>query len=227
MPDWRKAEDYAYAANYDLHQWAWEFLRRNQEYREAYSAWHAGLTAAQQDPKDPHIWSASWFDFRPFGLMGAADPDLSYDEARPVFAERVGVQVLDKWDPWMPEDGSAHPWPGHPSFVALRVDLHYSIKEQLEIAGDLLHRFQLHSKETVDSFAVLEPAPRTFQMRQFVLYLRILDAELDGATIGNMGRVLFPDTKGETQRQHLKKIRVTARQMASAGYRDLLLLPPR
>ena len=38
-PDWRNPDSYAYQNDLNLHEWAWEFLRRNREYRKAYFVW--------------------------------------------------------------------------------------------------------------------------------------------------------------------------------------------
>tara|TARA_B100000315_G_scaffold247817_1_gene277047 strand:- start:722 stop:1528 length:807 start_codon:yes stop_codon:yes gene_type:complete len=40
--DWRKKEDYAYTDDLDKQGWAWEFLRRNPEYRKDYESLQSG-----------------------------------------------------------------------------------------------------------------------------------------------------------------------------------------
>ena len=68
MPDWRHAEDYAFTADLTRHQWAWEFLRRNPDYRRRWAAFAAtwrDLEAAYGSPpnrdfpawrQDPRAW---------------------------------------------------------------------------------------------------------------------------------------------------------------------------
>ena len=68
MPDWRHAEDYAFTADLTRHQWAWEFLRRNPDYRREWAAFAAtwrDLEAAYGSPpnrgfpawrQDPRAW---------------------------------------------------------------------------------------------------------------------------------------------------------------------------
>jgi len=68
MPDWRHAEDYAFTADLTRHQWAWEFLRRNPDYRRQWAAFAAtwwDLEAAYGSPpnrdfpawrQDPRAW---------------------------------------------------------------------------------------------------------------------------------------------------------------------------
>jgi len=68
MPDWRHAEDYAFTADLTRDQWAWEFLRRNPDYRREWAAFSAtwqDLEAAYGSPpnrdfpawrQDPRAW---------------------------------------------------------------------------------------------------------------------------------------------------------------------------
>ncbi|NJL73615.1 MAG: hypothetical protein HC888_19890 [Candidatus Competibacteraceae bacterium] len=44
--DWRTASDYDYTATLDADGWAWEFLRRNQEYRADFEQCRAAERAA-------------------------------------------------------------------------------------------------------------------------------------------------------------------------------------
>ena len=37
-PDWRSASAYAHAYEFDLREFAWEYLRRNPDYRQDYRA---------------------------------------------------------------------------------------------------------------------------------------------------------------------------------------------
>jgi hypothetical protein len=77
--DWRDAEDYADLASLDLASLAWEFLRRNPQYRRAHAAWTAGLAG------EPAGW----------GLRFPAPPDQEAPEA-PVFwrAEIAPAHVI-------------------------------------------------------------------------------------------------------------------------------------
>lgn len=53
-PDWKKADDYAYLKKLETGpQWAWEFLRRNQEYRKSYFKHESQLTEYMYDPPKP------------------------------------------------------------------------------------------------------------------------------------------------------------------------------
>lgn len=69
--DWRSAESYADLPERSLAELAWEFLRRNPDYRRDVELWKAGRNVSAED------W-AKW------GLIFPADPDLSAD-AQPIF----------------------------------------------------------------------------------------------------------------------------------------------
>ncbi len=227
MPDWRNPEDYAYLEGYDLHHWAWEFLRRNPEYRAAYYAFAPYEDMETQGKLNTR---EKWQAFRelneaastPWGLKFPTDPELTYDEGYPCFEGLAGVSMPVKWDatPYR----RAHLWPGYPHRVAIVFDFHKPIDIQIDIAAERLRRYARHIAETFKFEAPRVRPPKGLRVRQFPLYVRILDAELQGATIGEMGRELFGHR--QQQRGNLKSVRATARRMASQGYRDLIALPP-
>lgn len=225
--DWKNPDDYDYLAEFNLHEWAWEFLRRNPEYREAYFALEASATKAKfrEAQEDPVKWEA----FRalhiaatePWGLRMPANPRFTYREAFPNFVQQAGVQMPPSWTAPEAEEGDL--WPGYPHTVVLQFDLHYSVEIQIQIAAERLRRFGRHIAEAFN-YQPIAPKTKQYRKGQFPLYVRILDAELAGATIGQMSRELFRGT--EDQRGNLKSMRATAQRMSRKDYRDLLLLPP-
>ena len=62
-PDWRDAESYAYTRDLTPEGWAWEFLRRNPEYRAECAA-HVSKCGEQAADPDAELW----------GLVGFSDP---------------------------------------------------------------------------------------------------------------------------------------------------------
>jgi hypothetical protein len=47
--DWRSADSYSEALNYDAAAFAWEYLRRNPEYRSDYAALVGSISLATRD----------------------------------------------------------------------------------------------------------------------------------------------------------------------------------
>ena len=230
--DWRKLEDYAYLKGFDLHAWAWEFLRRNPEYRKAYFALEAMATKGilqeieQDGAKREAFWALHVAATEPWGLKLPANPRYPYGKEPVFFTRRAGVTMPSAWK--APDPAPEDPWPGYPATLVLQFDLHYSPDVLAAIAAEQLtqcaHRLQ-------QEFAAFEPlAPRKtrrFQAGNFVRYLRILDAEQSGATPAKMIQALLSDEARGDPARSLESFRETAHSMASEGYRDLLLLPPR
>jgi hypothetical protein len=227
MTDWRRSEDYAYLDGIDRHEWAWEFLRRNPTYRKAYyTAWEFAKIRPRTPEMEPEFLAKFEAATYPYNLDAPVDPALGFAEGKPIFHERVAVKVLEKWAPSIPSTGIDEdwPWPGYPWQVALQFDLDSPLDVQIEIATEILQRFQRRLDEEDGSPRSPRKRP-SFHERQFPLYARILDAEIAGATVGSIGRHLFSD-KADPRRS-VTKARETALYMAREGYRDLLLLPPR
>ena len=70
-PDWRKDEDYAYTKKLGNAGWAWEFLRRNDEYKKS---WEAFRLQASEYKKE---FGLEWREERSTWLY---DPPLSEGE---------------------------------------------------------------------------------------------------------------------------------------------------
>jgi len=227
--DWRNPDDYSYLEDYDLHEWAWEFLRRNPEYRKAYFALEAVATSAmlqemQEDSaKREMFWGRHFAATEPWGLRMAANPRHDFREARVFFTDRAGVGMPKEWKAPDPRPESL--WPGYPATVVLRFDLNYSVDVLSEIAAEQLRQCAKHLHERFPDFEPLAPRRSVRPQRgQFLLYVRILDAELAGASDGKITQELFGDK--DDPRRSMTKTRETARRMAAKGYRDLLLRPP-
>lgn len=75
VADWRVNKNYDALLSCDRRAFAWEWLRRSPDYRDA----------AKSASSDPLI----------FGLVAFADPDLSIAAARPIWAPQIDRQVLD------------------------------------------------------------------------------------------------------------------------------------
>jgi hypothetical protein len=81
--DWRDAAAYASLLEADRSIFAWEWLRRDPGYREAFHRW-VGLEAA----REPGAEAATW------GLHAFERPDLAAPQARPVWRAEVHPHVL-------------------------------------------------------------------------------------------------------------------------------------
>lgn len=225
-PNWQNPDDYAYQKDLNLHEWAWEFLRRNREYRKAYSAWEelamrTGRVSSPQEKQKLRVLHRE--ATQPFGLIAPIDPASIKSHRARLFKDRAGVRVLTSWE--VPELDAEAEWQEYPFVAVLVFDFRYSIEPQIQDAAEILRGYVRHLGEEYGAYHPIAAARPSFRKGQFSLYSRLLDAELAGATIGKIGRALFSD-KADPRRS-VTKARDTARYMAKEGYRELLLLAPR
>jgi hypothetical protein len=198
LPDWRNPDDYRFPRNFPAFRWAWEFLRRNPDYRKDWSAalsrFHS-KTGEFQEHKD-------WMDrlrrgehlVLP-GELGTEDPDdpLFYLPVGEV--EKWGLRVLVNPFTDHPADLGFHPGgilrvmkegeslkSRGPAYPIVVFDLHYHLKPQLEA---LIPRLE-HVRKSLG----IELKQARHHRELWQRYLRLLDADLDGRTPRQIADVL-------------------------------------
>lgn len=205
MTDWRNPEDYTYTESLHVHDWAWEFLRRNPEYRKA---WTKHSRAQERNPNAAPSWSATY----QFNIKEPVDPDIPAPEGTPDWTEWVGsiISYID------PDDYVDQYGDGLPELREVVVfDLGKPLEPQIELARMMLR----DSQKTIFGKVVPVPRPRR---TQFPVYVRLLDAKAAGETLGEMARVLF--SGHVDSRRSAKRALKSAEDQAASGYQDLLLL---
>ena len=236
--DWHNPEEYAFTHNLSGAQWAWEFLRRNRDYRQEWAAfnevWQA-LEAAYGRPPDRDFcaWKAD-----PRAWVKAADcpasdcrvdqdkvliecamgarwgfykfpPDPADDD--PVGEGRLAWRETERDIPVV-SDGDSE-WLGDDEArVALGFDLTLPLREQLERAKRTL---QVMQRQRQRSGRVVAKSSETLR-EALCLMLRLLDAELahpDTATLESVS----PDWRALLDQ---------AQVLRDGAYRRLPTLPP-
>jgi len=241
VPDWRNPADYRYTANLTPHQWAWEFLRRNEQYQAAYAAWRDCCEIV--DRRRPYLQStgdlpstgseeAALLDqdieamkqlnaaaSRAFGLQSPVDP--SYPATHPGtlgnWAEAVGVSEI-----WQ---GKFYPLVPKPERVGLEFDVTMPLGPQLEFAKAHLRRRQARLHGT----GVIKVRKKTSraQVKLYPTYLRVLDGHFAGVGPWRIGAVVFadlPNADGEQRKDRAISARDAGLALVNDGYRDLLLM---
>lgn len=203
VTDWRDPEAYAYTDSLHVHEWAWEFLRRNTEYQSSWRDY-------DQRCKERETATGTWHETLKWGIHEPADPGVPAPEGVPKWTEWVD-SVLDEIEDYEELYGDGAP----DSKESFTFDLLKPIDPQLEVA-----RIYLRSSQKCMIQKVLE-APR-IKRDHFKTYLRLLDAAENDASKREMGRVLFSDRADE--RRSAQTMLKTAQSMASDQYRELLLL---
>jgi hypothetical protein len=226
MLDWRKSEDYAYTESLLIHGWAWEFLRRNPDYIRAWQAYIAAQVAMAAAVTNRRAAvdarNSAWTEVTGrWGLVQPSDPSLNAEEV-PILqwstAGRIHVGFVQDWHCHHDHDR----WPGYPSQVAISFDFRLPIEELIDTASHILRdcERQLTEDGILPGLLVGMPKGR-IRLDKYPLYLRLLDAQLAGATVYRMGKVL--GLKSSTTASRALK---AAEAIAAGGYKDLLLRSP-
>jgi hypothetical protein len=183
MPNWKNRTEYEFDDRLDRARWAWEFMRRNSEYRADYAESKAAWKAIPRDGHS-HIYRGE-----------SAERALAADE----LSRKLGAKWGQRGPIWDPSSDQVPPWfgafpiepdadevdsyyresePGGlleqvPEFVTLTFDARMPIPPQLERAGAIIEARQLQvgTESTVNKGLYIWPT-----------YLRLLDALEAGAS---------------------------------------------
>lgn len=209
-PNWRLAGSYGALFNADRRAFAWEWLRRHEPYRRA---WSSGALPSTQ-----------------FGLLTYADPDKCLPEAKPMWTPEVDPSVLASWPSRSIRRSAADMLDVRAlsSVVALEIDSR-DVECWLFTDGQWEVRLDVHEgtllggpvllQHRLEGFASAEPGlltlrrlvalvsrgnipaillPREPRAGRWVLELRTADALASGASQSEMARAFFKDAVSNT-----------------------------
>ena len=215
LPDWRDASAYSHLDPETTTgaQWAWEFLRRNENYQKDYAQWakvpkrgpesvayiKAMLERHIQEGKPlegQHFENPVHVIGRKYGLqtMFGVIPDPANDKPRLMF-EPLFFSMTD-WlyeqkinqasaDLGLPRSASTPPL--QEGEVRLIIDVRYPIKRQINQAMPMLKDLQ---KSLLSNASDKRPGGK--KVRLYQNYLRVLDADVSRATPKEM-EVIFSE----------------------------------
>ena len=201
-PKWKKRKSYAYTEEFNNAQWAWEFLRRNPDYRKDWKSWHAP-NAPVTDDQVRHLAEISGFSTVTKENVRAALADVGAKKWHLAFACNPFYPVssgLSPWDigtrPWEPIMLSKHEslegfkWllRRGPHVQAFALALDRPMDRQIDWLKRMIGEYQ--KKHGIDIKAV----PGSHQ-EKWELYLRVLDARAAGATYGQIALKLYGDSQ--------------------------------
>ncbi|MDP9423633.1 MAG: DUF2285 domain-containing protein [Pseudomonadota bacterium] len=249
MPDWRDAAAYEPLLDADRSFFAWEWLRRNPDYRVAAKRALEGFRIAEETSGTAESW----------GLHAFEAPHLTAPDARPVWSADVCPHVLgvravpaDGEDIFDLErchaictlvtaaDGREHLLISD-GLRAIRIDVEAGtlkvgpVRLEYSLAGFVSAERPLQTLRRLLALyhtgrfsAVLHPSEA--RARRFVLMLRVYDARVSGATQREIAIELLsgdpvPDrwrVKAPTVRSQVQRLVRGARAMAAGGYLILL-----
>jgi hypothetical protein len=181
QPNWRRVEQYAYTADLTLRQWAWEFLRRSKPYRRLWvdierakaAARRAGVEFILSDELSARIDATGLMILdHPHNRAGRGS-EVPYD---------LGVRVVDEFSVKRAVEA-----PPPRVVLGLWFDLSRPVTPQLNLALKHLKAAKKHRQVATAATPRFRRDPGLWK-----LWLRLLDARSQRASIAEMGRVLFP-----------------------------------
>ena len=231
MADWQNATLYQFTQSLGTDEWAWQFLRRNPDYRADWHWFHTIWAALEADygrppardfqqwEKDPRAyreavneqgeteslliecWMGQKWGFYKFPI----DPDIT----RP----QPGAELLWRPQPLIPQlvQATDQDWLGEDhAKVAYGFDLSLTLATQVDQAKRFLLMLQ-KQRSKQGSIRLEIPQQRH---HDWTCYLRYLDAEFEDAPVDEIKAVLSIDDITATMQQ--------AHEMTRTGYRRIL-----
>ena len=203
MPNWRNPEDYVFVEDLEPDQLAWEFLRRNPDYRMHWE------DAERQEFSEflLHTYGSEWY------LDTLIDPDDENPErirwlkiTRPAIVTRASRKFLNTSDR---------------TKIALGFDLELSIAQQLEDARLTL----LAQREELEQEGQLRPIVLPRRHGDYAQYLRVLDARQQGVEFTEIGEVLFPRSSEFYDRRVEKanELYAQAKRIRDSDFKKLMM----
>jgi transcriptional regulator/type VI secretion system activator RovC-like protein len=229
---WDRDADYAYLdKGIRLHDWAWEFLRRNPAYQAAYQRYvQAGFHSEDT--------AAAWEAVRtPWGLTFPVDPERPYFDADALWEEQVGPvlrsNLIDRIASTAPHnvpvfyvhgDPDASLWSGFPERATFSFDLQLPIEPQIKEVRERLLECQAECLRLGKIKVKKLPSGRG-RANHYRRYVRLLDGHAAGVGTRTMAPVLF--ALMQDPRDSARAALEAALKLTNGGYRKLLLKPNR
>lgn len=231
MRDWRNPADYRFPRNFPAHRWAWEFLRRNPDYRDE---WHAVLSRFRSksgefhepqdwierlrrgeylvptagmltdDPEDP-VFSLPVNEARKWGLRELVNP-FTDDPGELGFFDHGILRVMD--------EGASMKSRG-PAYPIVVFDLHHPLKPQLQAIVPRLTHLQ-------KSLGIRHKQAKHHR-KLWPRYLRLLDADLDGRTRRQIADVLQHEDYGADEGKIWDQLQAAKKMAQPEGYLPIVL----
>ena len=214
MSDWRNPDDYAYTEDLTYPQWAWEFLRRSSTYRTLWNEYSEFVEREFEGKQagDPVLMPIGFFARgERLGLENQLPgPEVPAHQI-PDLKWSIGVMMKKVDDDDIPD---------HPAIRRFVFNLALPIEGQIQQMANELRLL----KNEYDEAGYPSIAPPNVRVRKDLwrTYLRLLDAKLAGASIGEMGRVAYADTSD--QRGNAQNALRRAEEFAESGYWQLLFM---
>ncbi len=238
--NWTNSEHYEHISNRtSLSFWAWQFLRRNSEYKKRWLEFreqcvdHAKFGKQHNEIRLYAInrkeFANEWTGkvpqavMMPLGRLWGLEFGLShmYNPTHFDFQFRsfkIPPKVFIPFTPLpSPPDETGSPMIGKTqNLLPLVVDLSYPIDQILKAVEQNIEGFHEDYREKGGAV----PKPTKLHFKKWALYLRVLDAHMESVAVRKIARTLFDDT--ETGRSSARNHLNAAVKFRDGGYREIL-----
>jgi hypothetical protein len=241
VPDWRDEGQYPAPGDLTAELWRWQFIRRMQDYREAWDRAapieRACLIKQREDASKVLEANSVYFRVSGVAFDGPDDfwgliryPMATYPNPRantPQIAPGFAVPLIFQ----DMQAGSRSTFGGRegvlipksyvrPGHAKVTFDLTAPLGPQLERAAKHLKRAQEHYGKTHNFLSLVKSQESLREWpKKWPLYLRVLDARNDGATYDEIGRTVRPNDARDELKVDAKRWHDAAKRVANKGTR--------
>ncbi len=221
IPDWTNLDAYPSVESTIMVQWCWEFLRRNEDFREAWNRYKITGTMPTRD-----------FLFHTFGTIKLCDWQEDFGSpyvAMLCLREYAPLVIVSRYELLHMEHSELEraTTPNMAQEVVIKFDVRNDIDSQLQQAREFLEitRKSLKPPDGRD----FSPAQPDRSAATFPTYLQLLDAKdqlsplSDAEVIRRVRPKLAPGEDEISAKEKLKKCLKRARYMRDTGYKTLSL----
>ena len=249
LPNWKKAEEYAYTLNLDAEGWAWEFLRRNSDYVVDFAE-YAALIKFPSDDYDPNPQAIEnkpadldWRETPSLDFVGWEKKILSFRSDQPT-QMRILAMARKWWlrkmvDPQclVPTGIFLEPKTRNLALTAAQVcefpfvergDTPRYVYLCLDLKGNI--RSQMRELQHEVLFMQESPLPTErgristskFRPRNYPDYLRVLDGKAQNYGYGRIAKAFYPNRPEIDGIQRIKDYYQAAQKLVNGAYKGFI-----
>ena len=200
LPDWRNTDEYPKPAELGREHWAWQFLRRNEQYQNDWES--LSRNTPRQESKisggDFFVFSDEWYEFASnWGISGPA-PNPSEDQPKGLVFNSSLILTIARFD----ESANRQQvlTPRNEKEIVIRVPLERS----MSLLKDAFQSIISSQQDTI-GFLDQKKTPSRFRVDQLPSYLQVFDADSLGIDLQTFVSELFPNSNGKEFLSKIKK----------------------
>ena len=232
-PDWRDPEQYPDHEKTSPKQWAWEFLRRNLGYQALYDEF---VQPFFDEKKKYFDEESAWKKVLEKGLLSKSalknseDNDINFLPITTVFTKKFDVNFEPFLPPSYETDSPSMDFLFNFEGVKIVRSLDSSHKRSdilVSIDPSKPIRPQLRAVERYCA-SIKKTKKRNHRNNwdNYAIYLRILDADIDGAPNDKIANILYPNSKNKHPdyegNRKIRDARKAAERLRDIGYKFMI-----